>query len=327
MTVDEMIAYLWALSGEPSDLDPMDDTGEEIDYSSFGFKHYIRELNKAQNTLANWRTSKGRPIRFNKFQTRKNVKLGLSSQNAGSVLFVDDYTIKVTDPPSMNPEEYIDTKISIVYTNLVGGTKAYQDLLVVLVEVVDDTNLEFTFQEEIEASTFDTYTSSVEFYFNAFKLVRSATAGIGCTINLPTYTRNISAITSMSNGTQLARASAKTRLYDASMTEGTPIQWYKNGETIYFDSYLKDPSWFIFDYQRLPYELVGGEENLDIPKEWQDVILMLVELAVAKRMQETERVVMLRREINSLINQLRTDQEEEWLMEDTSGFVIQKEAK
>lgn len=343
MNIREAIAFLWELSGEQSDLDVWGDGTTDYDpavdlnTSSFGVRYYIRELNKAQNTLANWRTSKGRPIRFNKFQTRKNVKLGLDSQDAGEIDFRDDYTIRVTNPPSMTIEDYVDTKLSIIYTERIyddelaawvdSGQTTSQDLLAVLVEPVDATTLEFTFQEEIEASAYDTYTSSVEFYFNAFRLRRSAVSGNGYTINLPTYTRNISAITSMNNGSQLSRASAKTRLYDYNMTEGTPIQWYKNGEIIYFDSYLAEPTWFIFDYQRLPYEITSVDDDFDIPEQWLDVIYMLVEMSTAKRSQETERASILRSQINSLINQLRTDQEEEWLMEDTAGFVIQKEAK
>lgn len=333
MDIRNSIAYLWELAGEPSDLDIWGDgtvdydPDVDIDPTSFGVRYYIRELNKAQNTLANWRTSRGRPIRFNKFQTRKNVKLGLSTQSSTTIAFIDDFTVRVTDPPSMNVNDYIDAKLSIVYTETPSGAIQTEDLLAVLVEPVNANTLEFTFQEEIVGTNFIAYSVQVEFFFTAFRMVKEGTAGNGYTINLPTFTRNVSAITSMSNGSQLHRANDKTRLYDFNMTEGLPIQWYKNGEIIYFDSYLAEPTWFIFDYQRLPYEITTIDDSFDIPDQWLDVIYMLVEMSTAKRAQEVERSTILRSQINSLINQLRTDQEEEWIMEDTAGFVIQKEAR
>ncbi len=332
MNVRETIAYLWELAGEPSDLDPWPSDETEYDSAnlvanSFGVRYYLRELNAAQNTLANWKTRRGRPIRFMKFQTRKNVKLGLSSHDASNVTILgDDYTIRVTDPPSMDTEDYIDTKVHLIFTDTGTGNTYTLDRLAVLVESADATNLDFTFQEEIEYPEFTTYTLSVEFYFNAFRLIRTTNGGTGYTINLPTYTRNITAITGMANGSQLKRASAKTRLYDYNLTEGTPVSWYKNGEVIYFDSYLASPTWFIIDYQRLPVDVELDDEEFDIPKQWQDVILMLVEMRTAKRAQENERATVLRSQINSMIEQMRTDQEEEWIMEDTQGFKLQKEA-
>ena len=335
MDIRNTIAYLWELSGEPSDLDIWGsatvnyDPDVDIDTTSFGVRYYIRELNKAQNTLANWRTSRGRPIRFQKFQVRRNVFLGLEDYTSGAVSVMDDTSIRVIDPPSMTVADYVDTKVQIIYTSTDLATldETFTDeKLAVLVEGVDATTLEFTFLEDLEAPVYSGYTITAEFFFNAFRIVKSAIGGNGYNVNLPTYARNVTAITGMANGAPLTRANAKTKLYDFNMTEGVPIQWYKNGEVIYFDSYLASKTWFIFDYQRLPYEITSVDDDFDIPEQWLDVVYMLVEMSSAKRAQETERATILRSQVNSLINQLRTDQEEEWIMEDTQGFVIQKEA-
>ena len=85
--------------------------------------------------------------------------------------------------------------------------------------------------------------------------------------------------------------------------------------------------WYIFDYQRLPYEITIANNTFDIPVEWQDVILMFVEMSTAKSMQEVERATILRSQINTLIGQLRTDAEEDWIGEETQGFYIRKGAR
>lgn len=342
MDVKESIAYLWELSGESSRTDPWD-PNEHLDpdpynpdhlvTSSFGYRFYLRELNKAQNTLANWRTKKGRPIRFSKFQTRKNVKLGLDNTEATGITKVDDFTLRVTDPPTLDADFYIDAKLDLTITDDITGANTTQDFVAVMVEIgtVDGagttTSLDFTFREEIEGWTGIDQTATVDFYFIAFKIERGSVAGTGFSVNLPTYTRNVTSITSMNTGIKLKRAESKTRLYDANGNAGTPIEWYKNGEIIYLDTYIAEPLWYIFDYQRLPYELTITSTTFDIPVEWQDVIMMLVEMSTAKSMQEVERATILRSQINSLIGQLRTDAEEDWIGEETQGFYIRKGAR
>ena len=335
MTINESIAYLWELSGESSKTDPWDQyeyldadpyNADHLVTTSFGYRFYLRELNKAQNTLANWRTTKGRPIRFNKFQTRKNVKLGLETTESTGVTYIDEYTLRVTDPPSFDASYYIDAKLDLTVTDGTTGDDSVQDFIAVLVEGDGTTYLDFTFREEITNWTVAD-TAVVDFYFIAFKLEKDGTSGTGFSINLPTYTRNVTSLTDMDTGKKLKRAESKTRLYDANMTEGTPIEWYKSGEIIYLDTYIATPIWYIFDYQRLPYEILATSTELDIPVEWQDVILMLVEMSTAKGMQEVERATILRSQVNSLINQLRTDAEEDWIGEETQGFYIRKEAR
>ena len=118
-----------------------------------------------------------------------------------------------------------------------------------------------------------------------------------------------------------------TRLYDYIMTEAVPTQWYKRGEVVYFDSYIGDPIWWTFEYQRLPINVSLYDDEFDIPEHWQDVILMIVEQAAARRALETEKVAVLGGQINSMINQLRTDQEDDWMGEETQGFYVRKEAR
>ena len=390
MNVGEAVAYLWELAGEPSDLDPWGVNETLYDPSvpgalittSFGYRYFIKQINKAQNTLANMRTRRGRPIRFNKFITRKNVRLGLTDPTSATVEILTDDTIRVTDVPSTNLNDYIDTKINLIRSSLdipqaisdaglnkgawlVGTTYAVQEVvsydgflyqsnaddntgnipstsstswtffsstdeqtfLVVQAEIVSAGTIDFTLLTDIEDTTFTAETLMAEFYFNAFRIAKNSTTSNGYTINLPTYARNILAITNMATGGKLTRAEAKTKLYDYLMLEGTPVQWYKSGEVIYFDAYLAEPIWWIFDYQRLPIDVLAYDDEFDVPEQWQDVILMLVELDTARRMLENERATVLQSQVNTLIGQLRTEEEDDWLGEETQGFYIRKEAR
>ena len=333
MTVREIVAYLWELAGEPSDKDPWSpdavDYNEEteMDVNSFGYTYYLRELNKAQNFLANMRTSKGRPIRFKKFFTRKNVRLGLSeSSNSFGAEVIDDYTLRITDPPTMDTDYYVDTKVTIIYTNLADTTKtSEQDRLIVQAEAYDTNHLDLTFMEEIDDSIYDTYSVGAELYYSAFKVDKEAGSSSGYHIILPSTARNILSVMDMKTGTKLSKAPSKDNLYNPNMTEGSPSQWWDSGSYLYFDLYLSEPKWFTISYQRLPESLTTTSTSLDIPAEWQDVIIMIVEMNQAKMMQESEKAVVLRSQINSIINQMRTDQEEEWLDTETSGFVIKRD--
>ena len=333
MTIREIIAYLWELAGEPSDKDPwaadaVDYNEEtEMDTTSFGYRYYLRELNKAQNFLANYRTSRGRPIRFSKFFTRKNIKLGLeTSSNSYSMQLIDDYTVRVEDPPTMDTDYYVDTKITLVFTDAADSTKTTeQDFLIVQAEQYDANHLDFTFMEEITPSSYQSNIYTAEFYFSAFKVNKDTGSGAGYSIVLPSYARNILSITDMSTGTKLDKAPSKDNLYNSNLTEGTPSQWFQSGETVYFDLYLTEPKWYTIRYQRVPLTLTVDSTELDIPIQWQDVIIMIAEMNQAKVAQENERATILRSQINSMISQLRTDLEEEWLDTETSGFYIRKE--
>lgn len=190
MNVGQAIAYLWELAGEPSDLDPWGPTEAIYDPSqgtllpnSFGFRYFIKQINKAQMTLANYRTRRGRPIRFKKFLTRKNVKLGLASPISTGVTLIDTTSINVTDPPTTTIDDYVDTKITLVRTD--GTTTATQDLMVVLAEAGAVANtVDFTFQDDIDTITFSPTSITAEFHFSAFKLKRTATSGTGYSIKI-----------------------------------------------------------------------------------------------------------------------------------------------
>lgn len=324
MTIQEAIPYLWELAGEPSDHDIYGSDGVTLDQTSNGYRYYLRELSKAQNMLANWRTRRGRPIRFKKFFTRRTIKLGLADADLtsnGVTIMSDLYTLVITDPPTINTDYYVNTKINLTITDIDGNTYE-QALLVVFVENIGGV-LYFTVQDEIENASI-AVSVSADFYFTAFKIVRDSGVGTGFTFNLPTYSRNIMSIIDMENGTKLERPERNAILYDYNMAEANPVQWYTQGETIYFDSYLPKQKWFIVNYQRLPLTLTTSSTELDIPHEWEDVVYMIVEMSEAKRMQNITKAAILKGQINELIDQLRTDYEEDWLGEEPSGFKIQR---
>lgn len=347
MDIPNAIVDLWELAGEPSDLDPWGvdvvnyDPETELDENSLGVKYYLRQLSRAQITLANWRTRKGRPIRFKKFLTQTNVLVGRDGEaNAYPMTYINSYSVRINSPDSALDEDNLaDTKIIIngAYTQE-GEEKSTAQVSMCVRAVYDEpndwytltlrdeiTNVAYTDSEGIEYP-FTSYT--IEIYWDRFLIERS-TAPLynGTTIEMPYKYRNIMKITGMKDGADLVRAESKANLFNPYMTFGLATSWYNLGEKLYFDTYFQDGGWYTLEYQRLPYNITSLTDTFDIPEEWHEVLLLIVEWQSQKRAQDKQAAAELLASINRWIDTLRTDMEEEWLRENTSGFYIRREAR
>ena len=336
MNIRDMIVDLWELAGEPSDLDPwmvgvVDyDPLTELDPASQGVSFYLKQISLAQVALANWRTRRGRPIRFKKFLVQDNVKIGRDvSKFSYSISYIDEYTIRLTNPDAtLNEDNLKNTKMILNWANA-GGDSYTEDRLAVMA-VYDEAGgwYNITFREALEVDSTITWdASTVDIYWDRFRVVRSsAPLVMGNEIQLPNKFRNIIKILNMNDGTELTRAASKESLFNPYMNFGTPSQWYDLGDVLYLDQYVEQPIWHTIEYQRLPYNVESLDDVLDIPEEWHEIIIMIVEWRTMKRMQDKQRANELMVEINRWIDTLRTDLEEDWLRESTSGFQIKKEA-
>lgn len=351
MDVRDAIVDLWELAGEPSDLDPWAagvvdyDPLTELDPDSAGVKYYLRQLSLAQIALSNWKTRKGRPIRFKKFLTQTNIKLGRNGADFPyGVTYIDDYTLRITAPHAGLTEENLSDSSMILngtYTN-VDGTFTVAQQAMVARAVYDGVNDWFTvsLRDQVsnvaytnDAGTEFSYDSfECEIYWDRMRVVRtSAPLMLGIEIELPAKFRNIIKITNMDDGSDLNRVESKENLFNPYQSFGTPVSWYTLGDVVYFDQFINETIWHTFEYQRLPYDMTytvaGGWPDFDIPEEWHEVLMLIVEWRGMKRMQDKQRANELYAEIIRWIDTLRTDMEEDWLREQTSGFYIRKEAR
>lgn len=334
MTVRDAIVDLYELDGEPSNYDPwmtntVDyDPATELDGTSRGARHYMRKLSRAQIALANWRTRNKRPIRFHKFLTRKNVKVGLDTQGyTASRITGDAYTLRLISPPSyLEPELLEGCRVDITYTDV--GTATFTESVQVTLADQNGLNIDLQFRDPLEDPAFAYVNVTADLYFNNFVIratdVRPAEA---IYMALPSRYRNILKVIDMSTSNEVFVAESKEALDDYTLAAGTPTQYYALGEHIWFNTYLTEPFWFTIEYQRLPVNITSIDDNFDIPEQWHEVLMLIVQWQEAKRLYENERSQLLRGEIQNWIEQLRTDDEEMWARTNTSGFYIRKEAR
>ena len=336
MDVRNMIVDLWELAGEPSDLDPWMigveeyDPATELDPASQGVTFYLRQLSLAQVALANWRTRRGRPIRFKKFLVQENVKIGRDvSKYRYEISYIDEYTIRLSTPDAtLNEDNLKNTKMILNWGNSLGETYSEEKMSVMAVYNEAGDWYTITFREELEVDSSKVWDdSTVDIYWDRFKVVRSsAPLVLGNEVQVPNKFRNIVKVINMDDGTPLTRAASKENLFNPYMNFGTPGQWYDLGDVLYFDQYVESPIWHIIEYQRLPNDVTSLDDVLDIPEEWHEILMLIVEWRTMKRMQDKQRANELMVEINRWIDTLRTDLEEDWLRDTTSGFQLKKEA-
>ena len=324
MTVTDAVIELWQLAGEPSDFDPFDTGGVTLDPASNGTLHYLRQLSLAQQTLANWRTSGRRPIRFDKFMTRKNVKVGYTTQDYACTV-IDKYTLRLITPAShVEPELLESSKIIFTYTPA-GGVETAEEIEATIADQ-NGVNIDLGFRDEMDADIAQSGTCSI--HFNQFDVrVSSTRATEGETLVLPINFRNIVKLISMADSGEIFQAESKEALDDYNQTLGTPTKYYGLGDKIYLDTYLEEPFWLTVEYQRVPNDLALPTDSFDIPTQWHGVLILLVEWNTAKMMHENEKSQMLLGEVNRIIGTMRTDQEEAWLRTNTSGVQIRREAR
>jgi hypothetical protein len=163
--------------------------------------------------------------------------------------------------------------------------------------------------------------------FDRYTIVEGTGLGNYVTITLPDTFRNILRISTAADGTMLPQVAYREDLMNPQLTTGTPSEWYTVGNRIFFDVYPSAPLWLTIEYQRLPNAVEALDDVIDIPKEWHSVLLMLVSWKEMKRLQDVEKEMALKSQLNSIINQLRTEEEEEFLRESSRGFYVRKETR
>ena len=277
--------------------------------------------------------------------TQTNVKIGRNGADLlYEITFIDKFTLRLTDlytavQSGLTEDKLNDSSLFLNGTYDDGsGNKTVTQTTMVARAVYDPINDYYTLslRDEVNneaytdgSGTVHAYDSfQAEIYFDRFPLERTGTPSMnGSAIEMPFKFRNILKITNMKDGTDLMRVESKENLFNPYQNTGTPVNWYTLGEVIYFDQFLNETLWHTIEYQRLPFDITTLDQAFDIPEEWHEVILLIVEWRNMKRMQDKQRANELYTEIVRWIDTLRTDQEEDWLREHTKGFYIRKEAR
>lgn len=331
MTVRDMIVDMWVNGGEPNDLDPFQvdapsQDSQYLDPNSYGVRYYMRELSQAQILLASWKTRRGRPIRFDKFMTQRNVKLGVED-NTVDCEIVDEYTIRINTPPTwMTPDKLESSRCTLVQDAGL-DTETSETQVAMIVDYDLTGNIEIQFRDSITAITSPTISPQVTLDFDRFFIDRTGVRGDGSAIAMPVTMTNVLRIVTADDGAKLDRVEDKEDLYNAQLTSGTPSQWYHLGDRVFMDVYIEEPIWLTFEYQRLPIDITNIDQEPEIPFKWHQVLLTLNEWQTAKRLQDFDKESILFSHLNNLIERIRLDNEEEFLREETGNVYVRKEAR
>lgn len=279
--------------------------------------------------------------------TQTNVKVGRNGEDLPyNITFIDGFTLRLVDPytsaiSGLTEENLNNCSLFLNGTydkGLGDGPQVVTQTATVARATYDDVNLWYNISLRDEVNN-EAYTDvsdviqpydsfEAEIYWDRFSVVRTNSPDMnGSAIELPAKCRNILKITNMNDGSDLNRVESKENLFNPYQNFGTPSDWYTLGDVVYFDQFVSTPIWHTFEYQRLPFDMVSLDQDFDIPEEWHEVLLVIVEWRGMKRMQDKQRANELLAEINRWIDTLRTDMEEDWLREHTSGFYIRKEAR
>lgn len=336
MTVREAVADLWDLTGELSDLDPFGvNTGDnpdpetDIDPASYGVRYFLRHLSEAQYKLANWKTNRRLPIRFRQLDNVTNILVGLKNPQVGATKLDDPSTLRINKPIStMVVDDFEEARVDITITYLDDEGEAQQleeTKMVVFASEVSDTAVDVTFREDIE------YPANVQLveanvYFKKFRLApRVSGAPDGYNLVFPNGVKTILKITDLTDGTALTQAMRKDDLVNSGLTTASPVQWFKFGQYIYFDSYVEDPRWLRFEYIRHPKKLVSVDDSFDIPEEWHDILKMIAMYHIDRSRMENEKSQITKSDIDYWISRKRLEEEDEELRETLGGFYPVKE--
>ena len=343
MLTRDLIVDAWELAGEPQDLDPYQLNAPSVDTAyldpaSAGVAHYLRVISNAQVMLSNWKTSRGRPIRFKRFYNQRNVKLGRTDSLNCFVDLADLTTLRLDAVPSWVNPDYMDTcRIDVEWSGIVDdgsgaepATASFESACM-FADWTDttQTNVYAYLMEDMDIpeNAISTTSCTATLSFDRYSIVAGTGMGDYVTVTLPTTFKNLLRVSTSSDGSALSQVAYREDLMNPQLTDGTPSEWYTVGDRIFFDVYVTEPQWFTIEYQRTPTILTDLDQEIDIPESWHSVVLMLVLWIEAQRLQDVEKALALKSQLNASINLLRPETEEEFLRESTRGFQVVRETR
>jgi hypothetical protein len=349
MTTGEMITQVHENAGEPSDLDPWVPTPTYVDpdadilLSSRGCRHYLKAISDAQILLSNWKTQTGKPIRFRSLQVQRNAKLTLDDQTEDCIIADGEKRLRIVKSTGTFAAHFQDGSlessrcdIAVTYQDDTGEivTEEYTQMAMFSdfnVGNPDDTAIlyfaeAFELPRDEDDNLRTILTSTVKFSFDRFKILRDNPALDSAYLAMPTSFRNILKVTDSESSSPLKRAYNKEALYNPTMTTGTPSEYYVLGDTIYFDVYFEEPRWFVVEYQKIPDRLQIVNSSLpplELPEEWHDVLVAVVDYNQAVRNQENDLAQKKASYVDWLIRHMRTDAQEDALRDDLGNYQIE----
>jgi len=279
MTLDEVRRELWQQLGEPTDLDPSEDT----QYNGGPLLNWV--INEGQREIASWRDPQlGWVIRmrnlYDFFFFQMSSKTGTLGTNASS-------TTQITLPTSIAKD----------------GEDRYNGWIL---EWNNDRKLIMDFNDTTKVATVHEPFSAVpqsgdevSLYHNFYYLLPSTHPWVSEHIQVPGKTdsyrstgnlQEILKISDLERERVLSKAGRTDNFIRSRTDIGDPQSWYRFGNRLVFDEAVDDSRWFEAEYYRLPTEVVEDDDILDLPEMFHyGVVLWGIEWGLRRDRENSEK--------------------------------------
>ena len=261
MTLSEIRTELWNNLGKTTELDPSLDTS----YNSGPYLTYVANI--AQRSVASYKLSRGRILRFNTLKGDmyfKNTVIEGTLDAAGTTTTI----IFPSGDVGTGDDRYNGWLLEI------GGK--YR----IIVDYVTSTRTG-TLHEALTTApaSGDDYNLYKKFSY----LLPSGHAWVSEHIQLPATTDRflndgnfleILKIEDLDQNTKLKKAQRGRSFVTLNTSTGDPQRWYRYGNKLIFDFAPEDEKWFRMEYYRMPIDMSADTDEPELPEEFHYALVL-----------------------------------------------------
>lgn len=259
MTLAEIRNEIWQNSGKLSYLDPSTDTS----YNGGPYLNYV--VNLAQKQVSMYKSITGRLLRFPNLMGELFFK---EEPKSGTLGTGSTTTTLVLSGFSTDDDRYNGWNITIegstyLIMDYTGATQVAE--IQEALSTAPSAGTAFTLQKS----------------FNL--LLPSTHAWVSEHIQLPVESDRwrsdgnfleIVKVSDVQNGLELTRAQRGLNFITMRTSTGTPSQWYRFGNKLYFDVAPDDSRWYQMEYYRLPTTLSNDTDAPEIPEQFHYALVL-----------------------------------------------------
>lgn len=307
MTVEKMIIEVYEMLGEPSDLNPY--TSNVFDFTTAGAVRILEWINRAYKTIAYWKLSTGRLLRFPSTYAEYNFQ---TAYYTGTVASATSTTITLSASQSTTADYYNNWIIEISAGTGSGQYRYIVDYSANRIATINKT-----------WNTTPDGTSTFKLYKRFMKLVDSTATDAVDNISLNPNTQLLSVIKiiDLYDGTDLTLADRVETFAGNLVSSGTPSSYYHYNNQIVFDYAIAENRWYKMEYVKILDNLTLSTDTPLLPEQFHDAIVLWAFWWGLVRNGEDQSSYARKRDVQELMTSLATSVEYEHEKEN-EGMII-----
>lgn len=300
MNLQELIIELYEQMGEPSDLDPYDDT-DTFDISTDGAVRAIRILNNGQTAIAMWRFPSGTIHRVRELEDTVFFKTRVVSgtaQGGGSD------TITLASGSGSVVDQYKSWIVRIT-----GGTGEGQTRLIIS---FDESSQQCEVNEDWDVVP--DATSEYELYKALYQFVDPSSPVADQNIPVSPYNEILAmmSLTDVKNRHRLHPVERTNTFSSLVLTYGTPSAFYEMNGGIKFDVAADNKRTYAIDYVKQPKELSASDDVPEMPEQYHLAIVMWGVWWYYRMKQESGAAYAAKRDLDDFMGRIQSQDSRRW---------------